>query len=41
MSRLSMEHPENIAPPGGPSRLDEPAKSSAGRDRSDNLPSKL
>ena len=41
MSCLSTKHLENSVPPGGPSRLAEPAKASAERDRGDNLPSKL
>ena len=34
-----MKHLENSGPPGGPSRLAEPAKSSAQRDPGDNLTS--
>ena len=41
MSRLSTKHLENFAPAGGPSRVEEPANSSAQRDRGDNPPSKL
>ena len=41
MSRLSTKHLENSVPTGGPSGLEEPAKSSVQIDRGDNPPSKL